>query len=1273
MAERQRFAPRMIQPGNPMQFSPTVQGRQGDAGRSNNMKGMAQSLLSLSDSFAGAFKAGAEVSDAEYRKQLKIEESIKEEQKTVDILRGKFTAMQRGLQPQGVLQNESEAFVEGYKTQIYTQKIEDNNEYIKSLAPNLANKIFARHSTISSKRAKTGEYMPPLAEYASVFIQKEKDGMLQGYENDPVAWKVYTEKGLDFNPIHEALSGIMGTEVKERRNTVLAQRVIRNFGTRVMKDYGEYEAVDGIVALNIQTDEEKKRGKLGTNFYVRDERQNAFLQDLENRLKIAVSPDDPVFNALDFTFTSKASDGIGFDKSQAVSTNNQYKTVSQRYYKLVESLRVKQEALENEQTSLAKTESDKNIEQVKVAATQELNDVYNRVLSIKTVEEADKLDREISSEDFIKQMRYGTTSGAGITYKQVVDKLAEIRKGRTLNPSLIEPSKDQEPKILKLTGKLEELKGRASVENINTDTIERLKAEILPFSSIKGGPEMRKLLGEVVKNQKEYQDKVKEKADEEVKKQLDASRQERIGKLWNDVGMWERGEVAYDLQAQRSLSNALNNETHGDFKELKKHFNKLVKDKGKTDKLTLFENNGVEAVEEAQELVSDPKTKEAGLQSKITSILGTYSIKAGDKKEALKLLYDRLFEVREATSTTEDREKKIKFRQKIFKASEDKGELEKLVKKASENGYSELQKEAQGYINVLNTREYNVKIYGQRLVENRVYNEGLYKERIKETREYGNTLRNIQKEWTLQLKALDQQIRKANLEEARKYGENLHDTRLNEAREYSESLHDQRKVLARKEKLADVKEKREYALALRKLDGLIREAEIQEQREYSEALNRKRGKLNEQKRIDIRNEKRAWTDFLRKKYKDEDEAELSEKQKTQRKAFNVYIGLSEELAEAVAENDKERIKKVRDKYLLKTNNATLGKVPALDEVFQQELKNANIDLKIKGLSDDKDNTAFDNRKKAEKSKEEFDIEKGRVATEIHKLLSLDTPDILTAESLISSRYKLQKYDTEKKELIGSNPPIFSLPVILRLQEDVRVAKHNHEAETTHKSGTTNTTAYVSILQGLHNYPTQDPNETISSFEDRQYHYYNVMYETINNNLLGGTLSESTHTRLKKSLDRLEAGGEQARLERIKNNPKDPIQTYTKKLYNIVGKTDPSYFSIPGSVTWLPQITESRNELYAEVSEDFDTLIYNEFNTNKEFRENESVRRDKTEEIYLKIIGNEDYKSRLDTIKNQLDKKGGKAGTEFPIKKGEDQGKFRLSNMAGFKKNNNKVK
>lgn len=1203
MAERQRIAPKFIQPGNPMRFSPTVQGRQSDVGRANNMKGIAESLLSLSDSFAGAFKAGAQVSDAEYRKQLKIEESIREEQKTADILRGKFTAMQRGVQPQAVLQNESEAFVEGFKTQIYTQKIEDHNEYIKSLAPNLANKIFARHSALNAERAKTGEYMPPLAEYASVFIQKEKDGLLKGYENDPIAWKVFTEKGLDFNPIHESLSSIMGTEVKERRNTVLTQRIIRNFGTRVMKDYGEYESIDGIVALNIQTDEEKKRGKPGTNFYVRDERQNAFLQDLENRLKIAVSPDDPVFKSLDFTFTSKASDGIGFDKSQAVSTNSQFKTVSQRYYKLVESLRVKEEALENKQNSLAKTESDKQIEEVKVSATTELNDLYSQILNIKTKPEADNLDRLLSDRELIKRMRHGTTSGSGITYKQAVDKLAEIRKSKTLNPSLIKPNPQQEPKIKKLESQLKELESLSVVQDIDADLINEITIKLTEFDSLKGGPEMRELLGKIVKNQKEYQGKVKKKTNEEVTKQQNVDRQEKIGKLWNDMGTWERGDVPYDLQAQRSLLIALNNETHPDFKELKLHFNKLVVGKGKADNLTLFENNGVEAVNKAQELVSDPKTTKESIQSKITVLKGTYSIKAKDKKEALKLLYDRLFEIREASSTKEDRDKKIKFRERIFKVSEDREELEKLVKEASENGYGELQKEAQGYINVLSTRKYNDQIYGERLVGNRIYNEDLYKKRRNETRAYGNKIRNESREYNEQIKFLD----------------------------------------------------REFA-------ALNEFAKRTERRAYQE----KRDELVENKRISIRNEQRAWTDFIRKEYKKEDEAELSAKQKTQRNAFNVYIGLSEELAEAVAENDKDKINRVREKYLSKSNNATLGKVPELDEVFQAELKNANIDLKIKGLDENKDNTAFENRKTAEKSQEDFDVERGRVATDINKLLNLDTPDILGAESLISSKYTLQKYDTEKKELTKSNPPIFSLAEIFRLQEDIRVAKHTHEAKTTHKPGTTNTTSYVSILQGLHNYPKQDPNESISDFEDRQEHYYNVMYQVINNNLLDGNLSESTHTRLKKSLDGLEAGGEQARLERIKNNPKDPIQTYTKKLFGIVGKTDPAYFSIPGSVSWLPQITESRNELYAEVSEEFDTLIYNEFNKSKDFREDEDVRRIRTKEIYLEVMNNEDYKSRLETIKNQLEDKGkgGTTGKNFPVGD-DDDGTLTLSKMAGY--------
>jgi len=704
MAERQRTATRLIQPGNPMRYSPTVQGSQGDTRRLNDMQGIANSLLSLSDSFAGAFKARAEVSDAEYRKQFKIEQSIKEEKKTADILRGKFIAMQRGLQPQSVLDSETPEFVKGYKTQIYSQKIEDDNEYIKSLAPDLAGKIYARHSQLGAEAKKNGQYHPPLAEYASVFIQQEKDRLLSGYEDDPIAWEVFTEKGFDFNPLHESLSKIMGKDAKTRRNTVLAERVQHHHSKTIHGTYRDFEAVDGLVGININ----------GVNFYTRGERQNAYLQHIENELEVATSPDDPVFRRLDFTHNSKPSDGIGFKLSQEPSTDttSQNKTISERYYKLVDKLREKQEQLQKKQDNENLTGNEKQEKAFKLANKMELNVLYGRLVNVSTQPQADEILKHISDPKFIARMRFGVPSNSGINLTILQNKYHDIINSKTLNPDYFEPDDKQSGEMEQIEGKLEQLKSQASTGSVTTDMINRYSSQILPYEKLKGGSNLRKLLGEVQLNKHTYDESLKTEAGKKAKELQDEQRGKSVFSIYKKIAELERGEVKPNEIPGHILGikRELNRQDHKDFIPVSKHFNTVVTQLTDESKVENFTKNGQLALSSAQTLTSDPASTAEQLNAEITRIENIFNIDAGNKKEALTSLYNRLFQVREAKTLDSVKDAKIAFRERIYKASSDEGKLNDLISEAKDKGYPELMKEAQGYVNVIKTRAYNKQV-----------------------------------------------------------------------------------------------------------------------------------------------------------------------------------------------------------------------------------------------------------------------------------------------------------------------------------------------------------------------------------------------------------------------------------------------------------------------------------------------------------------------------------------------------------------------------------
>ena len=72
---------------------------------------------------------------------------------------------------------------------------------------------------------------------------------------------------------------------------------------------------------------------------------------------------------------------------------------------------------------------------------------------------------------------------------------------------------------------------------------------------------------------------------------------------------------------------------------------------------------------------------------------------------------------------------------------------------------------------------------------------------------------------------------------------------------------------------------RQWSIDLKKIDLQIQQAIKEQDRKYANELWEKRQELNEQKRIDIRNEKRAWKEHISKKYKDEDPQNLKKNQK----------------------------------------------------------------------------------------------------------------------------------------------------------------------------------------------------------------------------------------------------------------------------------------------------------------------------------------------------------------------------------------------------------
>ena len=219
MAERQRFATRMIQPGNPMQFSPSVPQQKGDSTRLKQMESMANQLLKFSDSFAGAFKAKFKADEAELINQQKIENQIKKEQAAEQDIVGRMFRKRNG----AVRQEQLDAMLsplgqEGYFREHFEIELKNRNLGHKAKSKRIADRIFKAYQ----EEVRTGTIKNvPLEKYASIHLEHlrsqnideffsvdktGKDGTVYK-EMHPIAAQVLKEKGgIDLTPYYEAIA-----------------------------------------------------------------------------------------------------------------------------------------------------------------------------------------------------------------------------------------------------------------------------------------------------------------------------------------------------------------------------------------------------------------------------------------------------------------------------------------------------------------------------------------------------------------------------------------------------------------------------------------------------------------------------------------------------------------------------------------------------------------------------------------------------------------------------------------------------------------------------------------------------------------------------------------------------------------------------------------------------------------------------------------------------------------------------------------------------------
>lgn len=1197
MAERQRFATRMIQPGNPMQFSPSVPQQQGDSARLNQMQSMANQLLQFSDSFAGAFKAKFKADEAELINQQKIEKQIKKEQATEQDIIGRMFRKRYG---SGVRQEQLDAMLtpqgqEGFWREHFEIELKHRNLGHKAKAKRIASRIFNAYS----EEVRTGTIKNvPLEKYASIhlehlrsqnideFFSVDKTGKDGTVYKDlhPIAAQVLKEKGgLNLTPYYEAIADLDAQQQKESYNSTKRRRTQSiTRGTSPPIDHSDFM---GRIA-NAQ------RAFGEGQFFPSSEMINDYVRDVEEDLISAESSTDPVFKELDWIDTTE--DGVGVLNSGFLSEKPNVKYLSTDFLNLKKKMRDKKIQLEGQELERAERVDKKNEEDGIRKANKKSRKYIGQLTLAVTPDEVDAIISQVNREaEETETYKYGASTGYGVD--KILELARERRKELVNAPSLTlkEAGEDVVKNYSDLNQKLQNLEGNEeSLIQLTDEDIEKLNDEVSKFNKYtETKNELHPLINKI---QKEHTRVTKEQQAEQdtlfesfIKEENDA--------LLSDVeNLLNKAEQNPDTTKDsldtlgRKLDELTSELPDSERRQnLQTRFNTLYRLRNEKDAVAKYEENGSDA-RLASDLAlfavkqKDPRFTQEAILKAINKLRSNNHLLVKDKDAALKNYFDAL----ELISGNAENEDFVKLRKEIYKNSTNRTKLNEIIQSGRLDPFRDLQEEAQSYVNNLNNEEANRKFYWEKFEANK----GLFDKRLKERLAREKKLREKVRQFKLQ----DQQ-------EQREYDLKLEFFRRQQ--EIADKIDDENRREARRKEIE--KERRAYE---------------------KQWWNEKRDRL-EEFQTDMYEQRKIDNEELRGIIKTEAETKAEKKLEAEQKA----IDKSQELMQkyVAAKTEPERIAVISE---FKSDSVQSIYTKAGNLTIYSNIQEFFTNSKTERTENDRSQTNLEiaNQSQADRAKEGANLV-GRA----EQLLALENPDFNEIRSILGSMSVVQTWNSNSGELMSSTETTVSNGKRMEMFGKMRARQielRNKNEDTTHSSAQAK--IHLDFENRIRFFPfTKLDNESEAEFRERQQLHIGLFYSDLAGHYEKGEISKPLFNQLTTDIEEAQTDITKRKFLMAKSSPYSPIKTYENKIRDVIAKNPGGFFLDIGGASLLG-MEQNRSQLYSEMITYYKNMVNEEYKNNEEFRSNVTTQFEYVSSLYDTMV-EKTFKEKIDKVNNIL--------------------------------------
>ena len=1155
MAERERFATRMINPGNPMQFTKSAQAPQANNQASNQMAQMAKQLLSFSDSFVGAVKAKFEYDDREDARQEKIAKQIKKEYTTEQELLGRTERRRNNLlrqEQRNILL--SPIAQRGWMLQDYEFKRDTRNKYLKTHSKKMANSIFNAYN--EEKDAGNIKYTS-LEKFASTFIEARRSAFIdtdfsnksQKEGEEPIftvtkeAQEVLDKKGLDFTSVFEEVAKL-SVDQQDTINRAIKQKQVQTHvrSTYPPITYEQFKQRVRTAQINVEDNA----------YFTEEEIINEWVRDIQQQLNMVTSSKDPVFKSLDFLTTDK--DGVDLLNNGYLTENSRdgVKTIGDEVAVLHKKLKEEQERLEAEEFTKSENWLIKQDKETQQKASGRSRYFKEQLQVVTTIPGLERVIEDLKTERVLGVWDKGTDNDTQLSYNKILELYNQRRKDISASKKKVTKAEgDTLIAINNLSGRIKALK----IDDIKSEDIDLLGVEAIKYYDYN---EIQPALNDITSIRKALKDR--EDAEfveaEEIGREIEnGTKIERISDLREELRKLEQNPKRTDKQikqlTERIKEELVEYKGDEDYEKLNDRMSSLSKNHNETDRTARYEENGLNAIRKARDILSGVNDEIPGyslsdIDSNIDDIDSNNTILVGDRKEAIKILND----AKTIIQGKQGDKNLSELRREIYTNSEKKEELEKLLSDERILKTPDLLKEVQSYINNLNNREANQEFYWKTYNKRVEDSKARLKERIKREEER----RKEEREFRKKLK-----------EEEREHRNTL---KL-ENRSYNEA--EKRKFW--KEKQKDIKAHQLVMYEKRKKDAAD----------------------------------------LRKKYKVEDQRELSESLKRARKASDTINKLMEDYELADTQEAKEAVitefksDTVQKIFKAAPNNSSYE--AALDFFLKQKTdaskNNRSIaNQKIASQSEQRRNTLAGNTA----------VEIDKILTKDEP--NFDNARKLLMRQTVVQKYYVDdgRIEPESVDTLPLSKRIEYSSKIRARELTVNDKKNNVKEEI--GSIAAHLTLENTLREFPFELSEGDGAE--KSLETTQQDFIATFWNSLSTSYKSRDINRTTFNQLKNDLEKIQSSAEERTWFMVKTAPHSPIKNYEDMLKSELANPNSFHFTPFGGATFFGAET-NRKTLLGEMVLDYRTQVNNHHYATKGWVKDLNAQEIKCKEIYDSLL------------------------------------------------------